>query len=119
MHHTVNRTRDKRVKKIYIMEYDEEKAIAFIRQYVGEDVSAQYSDDEILYLIDIIWDYYEKKGFLSYSKEVTDKEVLDDSELIGYVKKEIANDKEILMDPEDVSKIVYAELEYEESIEDN
>lgn len=38
------------------LEYDEDRAIEFIREYVGEKVSAQYSDDELLYVIDIIWD---------------------------------------------------------------
>ncbi|MDE6246354.1 MAG: hypothetical protein K2M41_00725 [Muribaculaceae bacterium] len=100
------------------MEYDEEKAIEFIRKYVGDDISNQYSDDEILYVIDIIWDYYEKKGFLSYNKQVTDNEILDDEELIAFVNKELKNDQTILMDPKDVGSIVKGELEYEESLED-
>lgn len=98
--------------------FDEDKAIEFIRKYVGENVSSQYSDDEILYIIDIIWDYYEKNGYLSLDSDVTDEELLDPDKLVAYVKKEIANDKEILMDPKDVEKIVKGELNYEESLED-
>lgn len=98
--------------------FDEDKAIEFIRNYVGEKVSEQYSDDEILYIIDTIWDYYEKNGYLSLSAEVTDEEILDVDQLTAYVKKEIANDDEIIMDPQDVAKIVKGELEYEESLED-
>lgn len=100
------------------MEYDEDKAIAFIRNYVGDDVSNLYSDDEIVYILDIIWDYYERKGYFSLNSGMTDKEVLDENDLIAYVKKELKNDKTILMDPQDVDKIVKAELEYEESLED-
>lgn len=98
--------------------FDEDKAIEFIRNYVGEKVSAQYDDDEILYIIDIIWDYYERNGYLSLSAAETDEEILDEDALVAYVKKEIARDKEILMDPADVAKIVKGELEYEESLED-
>lgn len=101
------------------MQYDEELAIKFIRNYVGDEVSSNYSDDEITYILDIIWEYYEKKGYLSVNKPETDSEVLNDEELTDYVKKQLANDKTILMDPEDVGKIVKAELEYEESLEDN
>ena len=92
--------------------FDEDQAVAFIRNYVGPKVSAQYSDDEILYVIDIIWDYYERNGYLSLSADITDEEILDEDELVAYVKKEM------MMDPADIAKIVKGELEYEESLED-
>ena len=98
--------------------FDEDKAIAFIRQYVGDKVSNQYSDDEILYIIDIIWDYYEKKGYLSLSAVETEEDILDEDDLISYVKKEVARDDELIMDSADIGKIIKAELEYEESLED-
>lgn len=98
--------------------FDEDKAIAFIRNYIGDNVSKNYSDDEILYIIDTIWDYYEKNGYLSLSSDITEEELLDPENLIAYVKKEISNDHEIIMDPKDIEKIVKGELEYEESLED-
>lgn len=100
------------------LQYDEDRAIEFIRNFVGQQVSDQYSDDEILYVIDTIWDYYERKGFTSLSSKLTDDEVLDEEDLTAYVKKELARDKQILMDPDDLDKIVKGELEYEESLED-
>lgn len=101
------------------MEYDEELAVKFIRNFIGKDISNQYSDDEIIYVIDVIWDYYERKGFTSVSKKATEDNLLDEDELISYVKKEIAKDKELIMDPADVGVIIKGELEYEESLEDN
>lgn len=98
--------------------FDEDKALEFIRNYIGEKISSQYSDDEILYIIDIIWDYYEKKGYLSLSAVETDEDILDEDDLVAYVKKEIAKDKELIMDPSDIGKIIKGELEYEESLED-
>lgn len=98
--------------------FDEDKALAFIRNYVGEKVSSKYSDDEILYIIDTIWDYYEKKGFLSLDINETEEEMLDADELTAFVKKEVSNDEELIMDPADIGLIVKAELEYEESLED-
>ncbi|MDE6559229.1 MAG: hypothetical protein K2K29_05040 [Muribaculaceae bacterium] len=99
-------------------EYDEEQAIRFIRNAVGQEVSDQYSDDELTMVIDIIWDYYERQGFLKLSAGKTKDEVLDEAALTAYVKKELDNDGQILMDPDDLSKIVNAELDYEESLED-
>lgn len=98
--------------------FDEDKAVKFIRDYVGEKISSKYSDDELLYVIDTIWDYYEKNGYLSLDLDETDEEILDPDALTAYVKKEIANDQELMMDPVDISQIVKAELEYEESLED-
>ncbi|MDE5843576.1 MAG: hypothetical protein K2H35_07575 [Muribaculaceae bacterium] len=99
-------------------EYDEEQAIRFIRNAVGQEVSDQYSDDELTMVIDIIWDYYERQGFLKLSSGKTKDEVLDEAALTAYVKKELDNDGQILMDPDDLSKIVNADLDYEESLED-
>lgn len=98
--------------------FDEDKAVEFIRNYVGEHVSSNYSDDEILYIIDIIWDYYEKHGFLSLETAETDEELLDPDKLTAYVKKEVVKDGELVIDPKDIDKIVKGELEYEESLED-
>ncbi len=98
--------------------FDEDDAVKFIREFVGKEISSKYSDDEILYVIDIIWDWYEKNGYLSLDASTTDDEILDVKGLTSFVKKELANDKEILMDPADVEMIVKGDLEYEKSIED-
>lgn len=98
--------------------FDEDKALAFIRKEIGENISNQYSDDDILFIIDTIWDYYEKNGYLSLDADITDEELLDVDKLTSYVKNEIANDDELVMDPKDIEKIVKAELLYEESLED-
>lgn len=98
--------------------FDEDNAVKFIRKELPPAVSQKYDDDEILCIIDIIWDYYEKKGFLSLSNIDTDEEQLDTDDLTKYVKKEVKNDEELIMDPKDVELVVKAELDYEESLED-
>ncbi len=100
------------------MGYDEDKAVAFICKTLPAEVSARYSDDEILYVADVIWDWYEKNGYLSFDSDVTDEEEVDVEKLTAYVRKELARDKEVEMDPADIDLIVKGELEYEESIED-
>ena len=102
-----------------IIKFDEDDAVNFIRETLPESVSEKYSDDEILYVIDTIWDWYEKNGYLSLDTEVTDDGLLDEEQLVAYVRKEIRNDKEIMMDPDDVGLIVKGELQYEESIDNS
>lgn len=98
--------------------YDEDDAIRFIRKTLPTEVSEKYSDDEILYVIDIIWEWYEKNGYLSLDSEVTEDEEHDLSRITDYVKTQIQKDKEFVMDPADMDLIVRGEIQYEESIDD-
>lgn len=91
--------------------------MAYIRKHIPGSVSDQYSDDEILYVVDTMWDYYESKGLVRLNPEMTEDEAANLEALTAYVKKEVRKDDELLMDPEDVECIIKAELAYEESIE--
>lgn len=101
-----------------LMKYDEDDAIKFIRETLPKEVSEKYTDDEILYVIDIIWDWYERNGYLKIDAGVTEEEELDIDKLTAFVTKEIRKDGEVVMDPQDIDLIVRGELQYEESIED-
>ena len=66
------------------MEFDETKAIEYMREAIGRRAEA-YDDDQLLNLIDIIWDFYEENGLLDIDadEEIDDEEaVLDD--LVAY-----------------------------------
>ncbi|MBD5236987.1 MAG: hypothetical protein HDS62_05555 [Bacteroidales bacterium] len=100
------------------LQYDEQQAVEFIRKTLPADKQDRYTDDEILYVIDVMYDWYEKNGYLTLSMEAIDEEEEDLSKITAYVKKELAKDDEIEMDPDDIDLIVKGELEYEESLED-
>ena len=100
------------------LQYDEQQAVEFIRKTLPADKQDRYTDDEILYVIDVMYDWYEKNGYLTLSTEAIDEEEEDLSKITAYVKKELAKDGEIEMDPDDIDLIVKGELEYEESLED-
>ncbi len=98
--------------------YNEKKAVRFIRRELPSEVNEQWSDDEILAVVDLIWDYYEEKGYLTLDLEVTDDEEIHLDTLVGYVDSRLKDDNQFVMDPNDLSLIVKAELDYEKSIED-
>ena len=98
--------------------FDEDKAVEFIRRELPENINIKFSDDELLLIIDIIWNYYEDKGLLSLNLEETDEEQMDPDELIAFVKKTVKEDDELMMDPKDIELVVKAELDYEASLED-
>ena len=98
--------------------FNEDNAVKFIRAELPESIREKYDDDEILSIVDIIWYYYEDNGYLSLNSIETEEEQLDVDDLVKYVKKEVKNDQELIMDSKDVELIVKAELDYEESLED-
>lgn len=97
--------------------FDEDEAIKFIRGTLTARQNDSVTDDDLLYVIDTIWDWYEKNGYLEINAGVTDEEAADVDKLVSYVCKELHRAGELNLPEEDVKSIVKAELQYEESIE--
>lgn len=98
------------------MEFDEQKAIDHIRTFLSETSNIRYDDDEILNVIDIIWDYYEENGMLEISEE-TEDENMEIEDLCNYVKNVIRKDKYSKIIESDLMIIVKGELDYESSLD--
>ena len=100
-------------------EFDENKAIAYMRKSLSEEQSLKYSDDELLNLIDIIWDFYEQNGLLDI--DVIEDDPDEDpeamiSELIDYAERMIKKDRNATLAPELIESLVKAEIDYEDSL---
>lgn len=95
--------------------FDETNAIRYIRNHMPADIAAKYSDDELLNIIDMIWDYYEDNGFLEIT--VDDEEEPDIDQLMAYVGKMLAKDKLAAVSADDVHWIVEGELAYESTLD--
>lgn len=98
--------------------YNEQQAANFIRQKIKTAIARDYSDDDLLCVVDVIWDYYERKGLLSLNDLDAEEELLNEDDLISFVKSEIKEDGTVPVELADIPAIVKAELEYEESLED-
>ena len=96
------------------LEYDDEAAIIFIQKKLPKELNI--SDDEIQYVLDVIYDFYESKGFLN---EDTDEEVeIVEEELLHYILKAVKKDEMDVekLSEENVQLILDAEFEYSESL---
>ena len=97
--------------------YDEDKAVAYILNKIETEKSCskKYTADDILEIIDIIWDYYEDNGLLDLNISDDDdvEEDIDKNALIKHIQKLINKDKNSSIVPEDIPAIVNAELSYE------
>lgn len=96
------------------LEFSEEKAIKYIKSHLPLEV--EYDDDDILNVIDIIFDYYEDNNLLDINCEVDDSEEMMKDELVIHVSKLLKKDPYNQIAPEHIKIIVSAELEYEQSI---
>ena len=94
------------------MEYDEKDAISFISSKLHHEID----ETTILYIIDLIWDYYEKTGTLEISFDI-DEDDDDIDELIKYVATEVNKSALELADENIIKDIVVAEIAYEETLD--
>lgn len=94
-------------------DYDEVEAISFINSRLGDK---KYPADELLNVIDMIWDYYESNGMLEIDDDDDEPEEDIEQLLVEYVNKMLSRDPEAHIDRAHVPDIVKAELDYEESL---
>lgn len=97
------------------MEFDEFRAVAFINNKLIEAGRQAYPEDEVLNIIDMIWDFYEENGLLDPDDEDDSDEDIE-PEMIDYVNRMLRKDKGAQVAAEDVPLMVRAEVEYEDSV---
>lgn len=98
-------------------EFNETDAVASMRKALSEESSLLYNDDELLNVIDIIWDWYEDEGLLDIDSEADDEDI-NTEVLIKHVGKMLAKDSDSPIKSADVEPLVMAELRYEQSLEE-
>lgn len=97
--------------------FDENKAVEYINNALIESGKSAYPEDEILNVIDMIWDYYEENGLLEIDANFEADEDEDiSSELCDYIARMLKKDRQALIKSEDISTIIDAEIEYEDSL---
>ncbi|NDW08076.1 hypothetical protein [Dysgonomonas sp. 520] len=100
-----------------LLGYDEEAAVKFIQKSLPQELKGKFSNDEITYIIDIIYDFYEDKGLMD--SDVSDDTIvdIDEDELVEYVLKNTRKDKITKFTPEEITYIIRGELDYCDSID--
>jgi len=99
-----------------LIQYDEEDAVKFIQNYLPQEMKGKYSNDEINYIIDIVYDFYEEKGFMDEDTDEASTVDIDEDEIVSYVLKYTQKDKINDFTSEDVAFIIQGELAYCDSI---
>lgn len=98
---------------------DDQQTIQFIRNYLSQEIQEKYDDDTLVYILDLVDEYYTESGILESSPDDEGFVEIDLEHIAEYVVKEAAKDKmQEPLDEEEVLLIIQAELEYAESLDD-
>lgn len=94
--------------------FDDAAAVRYIQEHLPHDARGKFTDDEVLYISDSVFDYYESNGFLSAGE---DEEVdIDMDDITDYVIRS-SRKHGFKFDPELVRWVIECEMDYEESLE--
>ncbi|MDR2680449.1 MAG: hypothetical protein LBC47_06520 [Tannerella sp.] len=94
--------------------YDDEEAVKFIKDSLPEEVKGKLSDDDIIYIIDLIYDFYDSMELFEEGDDDRDVEINED-EVVSYVVKNALSDGIGRYDTNDISLVVKGEMDYCES----
>ncbi len=98
-------------------EYDEVESVKFIQNYLPQELKGKFSDNDIYYITDLIYEFYESKGYMDENVEDGDADVeIDEDELAAFVVKNAKKDGVGKFSPEEILFIVRGELEYCDSL---
>ena len=95
--------------------YDEADSVKFIQNYLPQELKDKFSDDDINYIVDLIYEFYDSKGYMDMDDDDTDIEI-DEDELTEFVVKNALKDKVGKFEAEDIAFVVQGELAYCDSI---
>ena len=98
-------------EELRLDEEDNLRELAFIREQIPFDAKKHYSDESILYMLDLIVDYYYESGILESNEEEID---IDMEEVANYVCRKAKEDGVTNFVPEYVLFVAQADLDYQE-----
>jgi hypothetical protein len=99
-----------------LIQYDEDDAVKFIQNYLPQEMKGKYTNDEINYIIDIVYDFYDEKGFMSDETDEESVVDIDEDEIVAYVLKYTKKDKVNNFSEDEIAFIIQGELAYCDSI---
>lgn len=96
-----------------LLEYDDDAAVAYILDFLPEDTKERVDEDAVNYVLDVIYDFYEDKGYIE--EDSAEEASIDEEEMFEYICKAAQKDKMDLTE-DDIRLILEGEYEYGVSI---
>lgn len=96
--------------------YDDEKTIAFIRNYLPQEYKDRFTDEDLYYLLDLIVEYYATSGCLDVEPDEEGYINIDQDEIVDYLIAESEKDGMGGYTKEELMFVVQGEMEYGNTI---
>ena len=97
---------------------DDRQAVAFIQNYLPQDLKDKFTEEELYYFLDVLVDYYANSGILDSEPDEEGYVDLDIDEIAEHMVKQSKKDQMGEYEAEDLRWIVEGEMEYVESLEE-
>lgn len=100
------------------MEFDENDAVDYIRRNIPAEIAGLYDDNELLNLIDIVFDYYEANGLLDIDADDDADDEVGLDEVADYAARMLRRDKGAKLTAGHARLMIQAYFDYELSLDD-
>ncbi|MDD2244643.1 MAG: hypothetical protein VB024_00795 [Dysgonamonadaceae bacterium] len=102
-------------KEDNVREYDEDDSVKFIQANLPKEMQNVFSDDEINYIVDLIYEFYDVEGYFDGDDDDSEVEI-NEEELLNFVIKNAKKDAIRDFTDEQIEAIVAGELSYCDSL---
>jgi hypothetical protein len=95
--------------------YDEDASIKYIRSFLPQEMKDRFTDDSIVYILDLVDDYYMTNNIdIEALEEEEDTE--QEEKMIDYIIENAKNDGMGTFSAEEIVMVLNGEIEYCESL---
>ena len=97
---------------------EDARTVAFIRNYLPQELKARFSDEDLYYFLDLIIEYYATSGCLDAEPDEEGYINIDQDEIVEFLISEAEKDNISGFTAEELLFVVQGEMEYGNSITD-
>lgn len=89
--------------------YDDDECIEFIYNWISEEDRKHIMKDDIQFVLDAIYEFYESKGLVE--EDTTEEALIDEDEMYEFIKS-YAKENGVKLSSETIQLILQGEFEY-------
>ncbi|MFA6582525.1 MAG: hypothetical protein WCS79_12035 [Paludibacter sp.] len=96
-----------------LLVYDEDDAVKFILNYIPAENKGKINVDQVEYVLDVVYDYYEENGLID--EDSTEEASIDEEDMFKFILKCSKKDK-MKLSEDNIQLILDGEFEYGKSL---
>jgi len=97
---------------------DDARAVAFIRNNLPQETKEKFTDEDLYYFLDVIYEYYADNGVFDQEPDAEGYIDIDLDKIVDHVIKKAKKDNIGDFEHDDVLFVVQSELDYSEQAEE-